>query len=124
MREASANDKFDDLLIGSWVLAPGDPRFGILGVTITYADDGRVRLVIYDTPSCDSPQYIAEGRWSVEQDLIAIILTRSSDSSILPVGHRRIERIIELDGELMIVQSEVSGNLLYRLRADTCFSVT
>ena len=52
------------------------------------------------------------------------MLTHSSDPSIFPIGHRRVENIVELGGELMVVRSEVSGQHLYRLRSDDCFAVT
>tara|TARA_Y100001934_G_C12134765_1_gene669611 strand:+ start:90 stop:515 length:426 start_codon:yes stop_codon:yes gene_type:complete len=112
------------LVVGTWVLAPGDPRFGELGVINEYTANGEVTIVIFETPDCKQPEYAARGLWAIVDGMLTILLTESSDDSILPSGHRRLEQIIELDGELMVVRSEVSGNLLYRLKADTCFKVT
>jgi hypothetical protein len=118
-----AAEDYNSLLIGTWVIAPGDPRFGVLGVRNTYSEDGTVGIVIFDTPGCETPQIMAQGFWSIDQGYLAVVLTQSSDAAVLPPGHRRIEKIVELDGKLMIVQSEVSGQHLYRLRSENCFAV-
>jgi hypothetical protein len=76
------------LVVGSWVLAPGDPRFGILGVRNTYAANGTVTIIIFDTPNCETPQFVAKSLWSINEGYPAIMLTHSSDRSIFPIGHR------------------------------------
>lgn len=121
--ELHAAQDYESLLVGTWAIAPGDPRFGVSGVRNTYAEDGTVRIIIFGTPDGETPQITAQGFWSIDQGHRAVVLTRSSDVAILPPGYRRIEKIVELDSKFMIVRSEVSRQHLYQPRSENCFAV-
>lgn len=120
--EVIGNDRISDAELskrfsGSWVV---DPEHHQSMPSITkYHADGTSVFQLFSSSACREVVLEARGTWEINHSILTITVTKSSDQSIFQIGDVIQDKVISVDGDMMILES-ADGGLLYRRRQEFC----
>ena len=109
---SAAEDDYNKLIIGTWA-EEIDSR-GNIYFYDTYFPNGKMHGYGYVEPMDPNSYFFADGTWEIKNGMSCITITYSSDKLIKP-GEYWCDKIVKLNHEVFIYQSEGKNITMYRV---------